>query len=204
MTVIVDYGVGNLFSLASSLKKIGEPSLVSSDKETIEKADRVILPGVGAFADAMKKLEESGISEVVRNVAARGTPLLGICLGMQLLFERSFEYGEHAGLGLLKGDVRPIAAPALKIPHMGWNALSFTRPHPLFREIKEGDCVYFVHSYQATNCDDSVIALTEYGAPVTAAVAKGNVLGCQFYPEKSGDVGLNILRAFVSLKEGDL
>ena len=205
MTVIVDYGVGNLFSLASSLRKIGEPSLVTSDKTEIEQADRVILPGVGAFADAMKKLADSGLADTLKKVAAKGVPVMGICLGMQLLFDRSFEYGEHQGLGLLKGDVRPIVTdPALKIPHMGWNALSFTRPHPLFRLIKEGDAVYFVHSYHAVDCDESVIARAEYGIPVTAAVASGNVMGCQFHPEKSGDVGLNILRAFVSLKEGDL
>ena len=205
MTVIVDYGVGNLFSLASSLRKIGEPSLVTSDKTEIEQADRVILPGVGAFADAMKKLADSGLADTLKKVAAKGVPVMGICLGMQLLFDRSFEYGEHQGLGLLKGDVRPIVTdPALKIPHMGWNALSFTRPHPLFRFIKEGDAVYFVHSYHAVDCDESVIARAEYGIPVTAAVASGNVMGCQFHPEKSGDVGLNILRAFVSLKEGDL
>ncbi|MBQ9370090.1 MAG: imidazole glycerol phosphate synthase subunit HisH [Clostridia bacterium] len=205
MTVIVDYGVGNLFSLASSLRKIGEPSLVTSDKTEIEQADRVILPGVGAFADAMKKLADSGLADTLKKVAAKGVPMMGICLGMQLLFDRSFEYGEHQGLGLLKGDVRPIVTdPALKIPHMGWNALSFTRPHSLFRFIKEGDAVYFVHSYHAVDCDESVIARAEYGIPVTAAVASGNVMGCQFHPEKSGDVGLNILRAFVSLKERDL
>ena len=205
MTVIVDYGVGNLFSLASSLEKIGEASLVTSDKETILRADRVILPGVGAFEDAMKKLSESGIAEVIKKVAAKSTPIMGICLGMQLLFEKSYEYGEHAGLALLKGEVRPIETdPALKIPHMGWNPLTFTRPHPLFRFIEEGAAVYFVHSYHAVGCDDSVIARAEYGIPVTAAVASGNVLGCQFHPEKSGDVGLNILRAFASLKEGDL
>ena len=205
MTVIVDYGVGNLFSLASSLSKIGEASLVTSDKAEIEKADRVILPGVGAFADAIQKLTDSGLADTIYKVAAKGVPVMGICLGMQLLFERSYEYGEHKGLGLLKGDVCPIETdPALKIPHMGWNALTFTRPHPLFRYIKEGNAVYFVHSYHAVNCDEAVIARAEYGIPVTAAVAKGNVMGCQFHPEKSGDVGLNILRAFVSLKEGDL
>jgi len=205
MTVIVDYGVGNLFSLASSLKKIGEESLVTADPQIILSSDRVILPGVGAFADAMKKLVDSGLADVLYKVAARGVPVMGICLGMQLLFSRSFEYGEHKGLGLLDGEVRPIeTSPALKIPHMGWNSIEFTRPHPLFKYIKEGDAVYFVHSYHAVNCEDSVIARAEYGVPVTAAVAKGNVLGCQFHPEKSGDVGLNILRAFVSLKEGDL
>lgn len=205
MTVIVDYGVGNLFSLASSLNKIGEASKVTSDGAEIARADRVILPGVGAFADAMRKLEDSGLADVVRSVTAKGVPVMGICLGMQLLFERSFEYGEHRGLGLLRGEVRPIETdPSLKIPHMGWNALAFTRPHPLFRYIKEGDYVYFVHSYHAVGCADSLVATTEYGTVVTAAVARGNVMGCQFHPEKSGDVGLNILRAFVALKEGDL
>ena len=205
MTVIVDYGVGNLFSLVSSLEKIGEPSLVTSNAAEIERAERVILPGVGAFGDAIKKLEASGLADVLRGVAARGVPVMGICLGMQLLFERSFEYGEHKGLSLIQGDVCPIdTLPSLKIPHMGWNALSFTGSHPLFRYIKEGDAVYFVHSYHAVHCDDAVIARAEYGVPITAAVAKGNVLGCQFHPEKSGDVGLNILRAFVTLKEGDL
>ena len=205
MTVIVDYGVGNLFSLACSLEKIGEPSLVTSDRAAIAAADRVILPGVGAFEDAMKKLVDSGLADVIKEVAAKGVPVLGICLGMQLLFERSFEYGEHPGLALLGGEVRPIHTDrALKIPHMGWNALTFRRPHPLFRYIREGAAVYFVHSYCAIKCEESVIATAEYGVPVTAAVAKGNVIGCQFHPEKSGEVGLNILRAFVSLKEEDL
>ena len=205
MTVIVDYGVGNLFSLASSLQKIGEPSLVTSDPATIAAADRVILPGVGAFEDAMRKLTDSGLADVLHAVAARGVPILGICLGMQLLFERSYEYGQHEGLALLAGEVRPIETdPALKIPHMGWNTLTFTRPHPLFRYVEEGSAVYFVHSYHAVHCEDSVIATAEYGVPITAAVARGNVMGCQFHPEKSGDVGLHILRAFATLKEGDV
>ncbi|MBP5313035.1 MAG: imidazole glycerol phosphate synthase subunit HisH [Clostridia bacterium] len=205
MTVIVDYGVGNLFSLASSLKKIGEPSVVSSEKRVIEGADRVILPGVGAFGDAMKKLEDSGLKDVIIEAASKGVPLLGICLGMQLLFERSFEYGEHKGLGLLKGEVRPIVTdPSLKIPHMGWNSLKLKGGHPLFSRIKDGTYVYFVHSYHAVNCGESVIAETEYGIPVTAAAASANVMGCQFHPEKSGDAGLDILRAFVTMKEGDL
>lgn len=205
MTVILDYGVGNLFSLGCSLASIGEPSEITSDAERIEKADRIILPGVGAFRDAMEKLKQSGLIGALKKAAEKGTPILGICLGMQLLFEKSYEYGEHEGLGFLHGVVKPIPAAGVKIPHMGWNALSFgEKKHPLFRYLSEGDYVYFVHSYAAVDCDGSVIALTEYGTPVTAAVAKGSVLGCQFHPEKSGEVGLKILRAFCEMKEGEL
>ncbi len=204
MIAIVDYGVGNLFSLKCSFGYIGAKAEVTSDASVISSADRIILPGVGAFEDAAEKLRSSGLDRVVLDQAGRGKPLLGICLGMQLLFDRSFEYGEHRGLGLLKGDVVPMAGviPAeLKIPHMGWNALKFVgEKHPLFKYIKEGDHVYFVHSFYADKCDDSVIAVAEYGAPLTAAAAKGNVTGCQFHPEKSGDVGLNILRAFCEMK----
>ena len=200
MVAIVDYGVGNLFSLQSSFQAIGAPSVVTSDPEVLLSADRVVLPGVGAFGDAADRLRQSGLDAVVKAVAAQGTPLLGICLGMQLLLDRSFEFGEHPGLGLISGDIRPIsgAVPAeLKIPHMGWNALTFPgEKHPLFRYIQEGDCVYFVHSFYATGCAQDTIALAEYGAPITAAVARGNVMGCQFHPEKSGPVGLSILRAF--------
>jgi len=206
MTVILDYGVGNLFSLASSLDAIGEKSVVTADPKEVERADRIILPGVGAFADAMAKLGASGLVLPLKKAASRGVPILGICLGMQLLFDKSMEYGEHEGLGLIGGVVAPIpVAEGLKIPHMGWNALSFgEKKHPLFRYLSEGDYVYFVHSYAATHCDEAVIARTEYGSPVTAAVAKGNVLGCQFHPEKSGAVGLSILRAFTEMKEGAL
>ena len=199
MVAIIDYGVGNLFSLRSSFAAIGVEAEVTSDPETIRRADRVILPGVGAFGDAADKLRETGLDAVVKEEAAKGKPLMGICLGMQLLFEKSFEYGEHEGLGLLKGEIRPIAEriPAdLKIPQMGWNALIRKRNHPLLREVKEGDCVYFVHSYYAADCDDSLVAATEYGKELTALVAKDNVMGCQFHPEKSGNVGLKILRAF--------
>lgn len=198
MIAIIDYGVGNLFSLKSSLKQLGLEAVVTADADTICKADRLILPGVGAFADAMAKLEATGLVPVMKEEAER-KPLLGICLGMQLLFEKSFEYGEHEGLGLLKGSVVPMQGviPAeLKIPHIGWNALKFAKKSPLFRFINEGDCVYFVHSYYATDCSDSVIATAEYGAELTAAVESGNIKGCQFHPEKSGYVGLNILRAF--------
>ena len=196
---IIDYGVGNLFSLASSLASIGAQVTVTSDADTLRRADKLILPGVGAFADAARKLRESGLDAVIREEAAAGKPLMGICLGMQMLFERSYEYGEHEGLGLLRGEVVPMEGriPAdLKIPHIGWNALHLTRNDSLFRYIRENDCVYFVHSYYASGCGDSVIATAEYGAELTAAVRKGSVMGCQFHPEKSGKVGLAILRAF--------
>ena len=199
MIAIIDYGVGNLFSLEHSFKTVGAEVAVTSDARTILQADRVILPGVGAFGDAAKKLRETGLDGVVKDVAAHGTPVMGICLGMQLLLEKSFEFGEHAGLGLIPGEVRPIAEviPAeLKIPHIGWNALILAKPHPIFKSIRPGDCVYFVHSYYGAKCDGHVVATAEYGAPLTAAVAKGNVCGCQFHPEKSGDVGLGILKAF--------
>ena len=202
MIAIIDYGVGNLFSLASSFSAIGAEAVVTSDPAVIRAADRLILPGVGAFEDAARKLRESGMADLVKEEAAAGKPIMGICLGMQLLFERSFEYGEHEGLGLIKGSVRPIAdviPKGLKIPHIGWNSLHFTRPHPLFKYLKEGDFVYFVHSFYAADCDDAVIATSEYGAPLTAAVADGNVFGCQFHPEKSGNVGLSILKAFCEL-----
>ena len=199
MVAIVDYGVGNLFSLESSFAAIGVKATVTSDPAVLRGADRVVLPGVGAFGDAADKLRASGLDRAVIAEAKAGKPLLGICLGMQLLFDVSYEYGEHAGLGLIKGAVRPIAdvIPAgLKIPQIGWNALSFgPKKSDLFRYIKEGDYVYFVHSYYGADCDD-VIATTDYGAPLTAAVESGNVCGCQFHPEKSGAVGLNILRAF--------
>ena len=200
MIAIVDYGVGNLFSLKSSLEAIGADAIVTSDAEQLRRADKIILPGVGAFGDAAAKLRESGLGAIVIEEAHKGKPILGICLGMQLLLDKSFEYGEHAGLGLIKGEIRPIAdvIPAdLKIPHIGWNNLHFGQnKHPLFRYLREGDCVYFVHSFYGTNCDEAVIATAEYGAPLTAAVASGNVCGCQFHPEKSGRVGLDILRAF--------
>ena len=200
MIAIVDYGVGNLFSLKSSLSMIGADAIVTRNADDLRAAEKIILPGVGAFEDAANKLRATGLDAVVIEQARAGKPLLGICLGMQMLFDRSFEYGEHKGLGLIAGDVidmRPQIPASLKVPHIGWNALKLTQPvHPLFRYIKEGDCVYFVHSYYAANCEKATIATAEYGADLTAAVASGNVMGCQFHPEKSGKVGLNILRAF--------
>ncbi|MBR2822733.1 MAG: imidazole glycerol phosphate synthase subunit HisH [Clostridia bacterium] len=213
MTAIVDYGVGNLFSLESSLNAIGERVRVTPEAQDIMKADRVILPGVGAFGDAAKKLRDSGLDQAVLQAAEAEKPVMGICLGMQLLFEKSFEYGEHPGLGLLHGEVRPIrelleAAGAdpekkLKIPQMGWNALRFRKESSLFRYIEEGDHVYFVHSYAAAGCEDSLLADTEYGTFLTACVGKGNVFGCQFHPEKSGNVGLKILKAFCEMGRAD-
>lgn len=199
MIAIIDYGVGNLFSLCSSLKSLGEEAVVTSRPEVIRDADRLILPGVGAFGDAAGKLRDSGLDRLLKEEAARGKALLGICLGMQLLFEKSMEYGEHEGLGLLKGRVVPmegVIPSELKIPHIGWNGLHFSRPCRLFRYLQEGDCVYFVHSYYAVDCDDSLVATAEYGAELTAAVARENVMGCQFHPEKSGRAGLAVLRAF--------
>lgn len=200
MIAVVDYGVGNLFSLCCSLEAIGAESVVTSDPDVIRRSDRIILPGVGAFGDAVAKLRSTGLDKVVIEEAAAGKPVFGICLGMQLLFERSYEYGEYEGLGLLKGSVVPMQGriPAeLKIPHIGWNALHIEKKHPLLKYVNEGDHVYFVHSYYALDCDESLIATAEYGATVTAGVAKGNVAGMQFHPEKSGDVGLSILKAFV-------
>ena len=202
MIAIIDYGVGNLFSLASSFAYIGKEAKLTSDIDEIRAADRIILPGVGAFEDAARKLRESGLDKIVIEEAKAGKPLLGICLGMQMLFEKSYEYGEHDGLGLIKGSVKPmkgVVPEELKIPQIGWNALSFERQSELFKYIKEGDFVYFVHSYYGANCSDYVIADTEYGARLTAAVANKNVCGCQFHPEKSGKVGLSILKAFCEM-----
>ena len=203
MIAIIDYGVGNLFSLESSFAYIGREAILTSDVSEIERADRIILPGVGAFEDASRKLRESGLADVVCREAKAGKPLLGICLGMQMLFDRSFEYGEHEGLGLIRGSVKPmrdIVPAELKIPQIGWNALKFHgEKSPLFKYINEGDFVYFVHSYYGADCDESLIASAEYGAQITAAVASGNVYGTQFHPEKSGEVGLSILRAFCEI-----
>ena len=202
MIAIIDYGVGNLFSLKSSFAAIGAETVVTGDPAVIRRADKLILPGVGAFGDAAELLRQDGLDKLVIEASKSGKPLLGICLGMQLLFDYSLEYGRHEGLGLIPGSVRPIGdyVPAgYKIPHIGWNALRFPagKPvSPLFRHIREGDCVYFVHSFCGAECEDSVIATAEYGGSLTAAVARENVFGVQFHPEKSGEAGLNILRAF--------
>lgn len=204
MTAIVDYGVGNLFSLISSMDAIGGETVVTGDANVLRLADRIILPGVGAFEDAINKLKATGLDTVIKEEAAGGKPIMGICLGMQMLLDKSFEYGEHQGLGLIAGEVRPIdevVPKGYKIPHIGWNALALSEDkHELFKYINTGDYVYFVHSYYGTNCKESVIATAEYGAELTAAIARGNVCGCQFHPEKSGDVGLKILKAFSEMK----
>lgn len=203
MVAIIDYGVGNLFSLRSSFADIGEQAEVTGDAARIAQADRVILPGVGAFADAYDKLCESGMDEAVRRAVKSGKPVMGICLGMQLLFERSYEYGEHPGLGLLEGEVVGMEGRlpgGLAIPHIGWNALRIKRPGGVLKYVEEGDCVYFVHSYYAENCAASLTATAEYGPELTAAVQQENLYGCQFHPEKSGKVGLGILRAFCELE----
>jgi len=205
MTAVVDYGVGNLFSLSGSLKAIGAESIITSDPEVLSRADRIILPGVGAFADAAERLRATGLVPLLCEQAKSGKPMLGICLGMQLLFDKSFEYGEHDGLGLIKGEIRPISdviPKGLKIPHIGWNALHFgEKKNELFKYVNEGEHVYFVHSYYGANCEEAVIATADYGAPLTAAVAMDNVYGCQFHPEKSGKVGLSILRSFNEMKD---
>ena len=203
MIAIVDYGVGNLFSLRSSFAMIGAEAEVTGDPDRLRSVDRIVLPGVGAFADAADKFRAAGLDRVLREEAAKGKYLLGICLGMQMLFDRSHEFGTHTGLGLIGGEVLPMVGRiprSLKIPHIGWNGLILKKEHPLFRHVREGDAVYFVHSYYADNCEEHVLATAEYGLELTAAVGRDNVLGCQFHPEKSGEVGLNILRAFCEMR----
>ena len=204
MIAIIDYGVGNLFSLISSLEHLGVESVVTKDEQVIRNADKIILPGVGAFADAIKLLRQTGLVPLLEEQVASGKPLLGICLGMQLLFERGMEYGDHSGLGFIKGEVCPIADDApkgLKIPHMGWNALTFKNAKSeIFKYLNEGDFVYFVHSYFAMVEDSNDLSsVTDYTVEITASVQKGNVYGCQFHPEKSGETGLKILKAFNEL-----
>lgn len=199
MIAIIDYGCGNLFSLSSSLESLGIECKITSDKAEIEAADKIILPGVGAFADAAKKLKDSGLGQLVCDLAATGKPILGICLGMQMLFEKSFEYGAHMGLGLIKGYVGPLEGQIpkeLKIPHMGWNKLNFAKADPIFKYVEPGDYMYFVHSFYARNCVENTLAFAEYGVAVPAIVKNGNVYGMQFHPEKSGAKGLALLKAF--------
>ncbi len=200
MIAIIDYGVGNLFSLTSSFKAIGEDVIITNDIKTIKSADKLILPGVGAFADASKKLFESGLDKIIIEEVKNNKPLLGVCLGMQMLFNKSYEYGEYDGLGLIDGKVVYIDLPSeYKIPHIGWNALKFKKQSPILKYINENDFVYFVHSYHAVDCENSLVATTDYGKELTAIVQKGNVYGCQFHPEKSGEVGLKILKAFAEI-----
>ncbi len=205
MIAIVDYGVGNLFSLKSSFAYIGEEAIVTGERQRIAACARIILPGVGAFGDAVQKLRDTGLDQVVIGEAKKGKPLLGICLGMQLLFDKSLEYGEYAGLGLIPGEIVPmrgVVPDTYKVPHIGWNALHFPKDKPrspLYKNIQEGDHVYFVHSYYAAKCDPWVSAQTEYGVPITASAENKNVFGTQFHPEKSGPVGLNILKAFCEI-----
>lgn len=204
MIAIIDYGVGNLFSLRASLKKIGAEAILTNDEKIIRSSDRIILPGVGAFGDAARKLFSSGIADIISSEAAKGKPLMGICLGMQLLFDKSCEFGVHIGLGLIKGEVKPLAGyvpHGLKIPQMGWNSLKIAKPGcPIFKYSKDNDFVYFVHSYHGC-CEnaDNMAASCEYGGEVTAAVWKDNVFGCQFHPEKSSEAGLRILKAFAEI-----
>ncbi len=203
MTVaIIDYGVGNLFSLRSSLSYLGIDNVLSNDAAELRRADRLILPGVGAFGDAAAKLRESGLFDEVQRQAAAGKPLLGICLGMQLLFDKSYEFGEHQGLSLIPGTVEPLALDlpdGLKVPHIGWNSLNIVKDDPLFKYFTPGAHVYYVHSFYAKNCRESTLATSEYGIPVTGAVRRGSVWGTQFHPEKSGAAGLSLLQAFAEL-----
>lgn len=199
MIAVVDYGVGNLYSVQRSLAYIGAESEITSDIAALRRADKILLPGVGAFKDAAEKLKKSGLDKAIIEEAVGGKPLLGICLGMQLLFDKSFEYGEYEGLGLIKGVIKPLFCKNeynLKIPQMGWNALKLKKQSALTSLISDGDYVYFVHSYSAQECSGSIVATAEYGAEITAVAQNGNVFGTQFHPEKSGAVGLNILRAF--------
>ena len=203
MIAILDYGVGNLFSLSGSLKALGLEAEITGDPARLQAADRIILPGVGAFGDARAKLEEAGLVPVLKKEAER-KPLLGICLGMQLLFDTSREYGMHKGLGLIPGQVEDLKGAltdkTLKVPHMGWNRLEIRREDPLCRYIENGACVYYVHSYYAAHCEESTLAVSPYGnVSVTGVVRRGNVWGTQFHPEKSGETGLLILKAFSEL-----
>lgn len=201
MIAIIDYGVGNLFSLKSSFNAIGVETVVTGDKEVIKKADKLILPGVGAFPDAVNKLRADGLDKVIIEEVKKGKPILGICLGMQMLFEKSYEFGESSGLGLIKGSVKEIKPLIgdLKVPHIGWNLLNFTKESKLFKYINDGDYVYFVHSFSGQDCLSETTSTTFYGANLTASVENGNVYGTQFHPEKSGEVGLKILKAFTEI-----
>jgi glutamine amidotransferase len=210
MIAIIDYGVGNLYSLSSSLQYLGIDTKITNRMEDLIEADKIILPGVGAFADAAEKLKNTGLVDTIYSEVNKGKPMLGICLGMQLLFEKSYEYGENEGLGLIKGVVVPLEdelpekehngkMSKLKVPHIGWNSLALKEEEPLFKYIENGDYVYYVHSFYAKDCESNIIASSNYDIKITGAVRNGNVYGTQFHPEKSGTVGLNILKAFAEL-----
>lgn len=202
MIAILDYGVGNLFSLRSSLSCLGLESKLTADPGELRAADRIILPGVGAFGDAMDKLKDTGLVPLIREESQK-KPLLGICLGMQLLFDESCEYGRHEGLGFVPGRIASLAEDLedkrLKVPHIGWNALRIVRDDPLFKYVRDGEYVYYVHSFYGRDCAESTLATSEYGLKVTGVVRRGLVWGTQFHPEKSGDTGLRLLRAFGEL-----
>ncbi len=202
MVTVIDYGVGNVFSLMSSLRAVGEEAILTDEPERVPRAEKLLLPGVGAFGDAIAKLRLGGMDEAILEAVGRGVPLFGICLGMQLFFDESLEYGVHRGLGLIPGTVRPIEPEdrTLKIPHMGWNALHITQPSPILKNTREGEHVYFVHSFWADTPAENIIATSEYGMTITAAVQRENVFGTQFHPEKSGGVGLKMLRAFCDME----
>ena len=201
MIAVIDYGVGNLFSVEKALIAAGGEVVVTSDAETIKNADKLVLPGVGAFGDCMKNLENAGLTDVIKEEIRNKKPLLGICVGLQLLFEESEESPGVKGLGIFKGSIKKIDAKGAKLPHIGWNSLDITGVKgdiDLFDGLKENSYVYFVHSYHANTSEDIITATTEYGERVTAAISKGNVAATQFHPEKSGDVGLKILENFVN------
>ena len=202
MIAIIDYGAGNIFSVKNALDYLGYENKLTDKKEELEMADAIILPGVGAFPWAMNMLKLTGLIETIKE-QSQIKPFLGICLGMQMLFEKSYEYGEHGGLGFVKGEVCPLEPDlkdkSLKVPQIGWNALHIVRDDPLFRYIREGEYVYYVHSYYGKNCTGSTLAVSDYSIPVTGVVRAGRVYGTQFHPEKSGETGLRILKAFSEL-----
>lgn len=205
MTVIIDYGAGNLYSISRSVEFLGGDFIVSSSLPEIEDAQKLILPGVGAFGDAMERLMATGLVPAIKKKARTGTPLLGICLGMQLLFEKSYEFGEHEGLSLIPGEICSLnqrladEQNPLKVPHMGWNSLKIKRSSSILRNSKNGDYVYFVHSFYAKTDEENIDAVTEYGIDIPAVVSSDNTYGCQFHPEKSGEAGLKILKSFLDI-----
>ena len=201
MNIIADYGRGNLRSLKNALDRIGMETEISSSPQKIMRADSLIIPGVGAFADAMDAMDAAGLTQVIKDFAKSGKYVLGICLGMQLMYEKGYEYGEREGLGLIKGSIRYLEIEE-KVPHMGWNDLKFEKDSdPVLRKIKEGEYVYFVHSYYADSDESEIVAFTEYGTKIPAIVRQGNIYGMQFHPEKSGYTGERLLEAYRDMVE---